>query len=143
MRLVKREEQLKEELLIQRAKKDHWPLFWEFPRGHVEHGESIIKGLKREVKEEVGLDVEVIKYIGKFKYSSDEKETTQYNYLCEMKNPNQRVKISFEHDDYRWVQTFGECELLIPSEMKKIVARVFNVDTQIVNYPERDEEILE
>ena len=31
--------------------------FWGFPKGHVEDGESEVETAKREVKEEVGLDV--------------------------------------------------------------------------------------
>jgi 8-oxo-dGTP diphosphatase len=132
-------------LLIQRAKEDNWPMVWEYPRGKLKKGESNIQGLKREVKEETGLDIEVIKYIDKYTYIADEgkRESTQYNYLCKMKNPNQKIKLSFEHDDYQWVTQFGLIELLCSDEMKKTISRVFNVDTQIVNYPERDEEILE
>lgn len=33
--------------------------FWGFPKGHVETGETELETAKREVKEEVGLDVEI------------------------------------------------------------------------------------
>lgn len=33
--------------------------FWGFPKGHVEEGENEIETALREVKEEVGLDVEI------------------------------------------------------------------------------------
>ena len=32
---------------------------WEFPGGQVEIGEDLISALKREVKEEAGVDIEV------------------------------------------------------------------------------------
>ncbi len=41
-------------LLTQQPK---WKNKWLFPGGHVEAGESIIKGILREVKEEVGLKI--------------------------------------------------------------------------------------
>ena len=33
--------------------------YWGFPKGHVENGETEIETAKREVKEEVGLDVKI------------------------------------------------------------------------------------
>ena len=33
--------------------------YWGFPKGHVENGETEIQTAKREVKEEVGLDVKI------------------------------------------------------------------------------------
>ena len=33
--------------------------FWGFPKGHMEAGETEVETAKREVKEEVGIDVEV------------------------------------------------------------------------------------
>jgi hypothetical protein len=71
------------------------------------------------------------------------RETTQYNYLCELKDQNQKVKLSKEHDDYRWIMSMGEIELMVPAEMKKIISRVFNNDKKIIIYPEQDEEIIE
>ncbi len=47
----------KGEILLCRSHK--WPGKFTFPGGHVELGETIEQALKREVKEEVGLDVEV------------------------------------------------------------------------------------
>ncbi|SDZ41247.1 mutator mutT protein [Evansella caseinilytica] len=37
---------------------------WELPGGHVEQGETIKAAVIREVKEETGIDIEVIKFCG-------------------------------------------------------------------------------
>ncbi|MBH0229109.1 NUDIX hydrolase [Halobacillus yeomjeoni] len=37
---------------------------WEFPGGIVELGETIHDGIIREVKEETGIDIEVVKFCG-------------------------------------------------------------------------------
>jgi len=85
-------------LLIQRAADDHWPLHFEFPRGKCDKpkGENIIHCLKREIKEETGLDIKPIELIDIHEYLADEgtRKTTCYNYLCEMKNPKQEIKLS-------------------------------------------------
>lgn len=126
-------------LLIQRSIDDHWPLVWEFPRGKCDKGDQdkLIKCLKREVKEETGLDITPMKYIDKYEYIADKgkRHSTQFNYLCKLNNPDQKVKLSKEHDDYRWVYSVGEIELLVPSEMKKTISKVLNIDNSIVNYP--------
>jgi len=123
-------------LLIRRSKTDTWSLTWEFPRGKAESGENLEKCLKREVKEETGLDVDIIKFIDQYEYIADHgtRKSTQFNFLCKMSNPKQKVKLSFEHDQYRWVSSVGEVELLVPTEMKKTISKVLNTYDQIVNY---------
>jgi len=37
---------------------------WELPGGHVEEGENIHDALRREVKEETGIDIEIIRFCG-------------------------------------------------------------------------------
>lgn len=37
---------------------------WELPGGHVEEGESIMEALKREIKEETGIDIAAIRFAG-------------------------------------------------------------------------------
>ena len=132
-------------LLIQRAKDDHWPNFFEFPRGKCDNGpdEGLIACLKREVKEESGLDIIPIKLIDTFSYTADEGKrlSTQHNYLCKMKDPNQKVKLSKEHQGFQWITTPGEAELIVLPEMKRSIIKAFELidpDTQIVNYPEND-----
>jgi 8-oxo-dGTP diphosphatase len=130
-------------LLIQRAKDDHWPNFWEYPRGGCNKNEALIECLKREVKEESGLDIIPIKLIDKFSYTANEGKrlSTQHNFLCKMKDPNQKVKLSKEHQGYQWITTPGEAELTVLPEMKRSIIKAFKLidpDTQLVNYPEND-----
>ncbi|MCL4437321.1 MAG: NUDIX domain-containing protein [Thaumarchaeota archaeon] len=47
-------------LLVQSYK---WNNFWSVPGGHIELGERAEEAVKREVKEEVGLDVEPVKML--------------------------------------------------------------------------------
>jgi len=134
-------------LLIQRSSDDHFPLHWETPRGKCDKGDKykLIQCLKREVKEETGLDIIPIKYINKFEYLADEgtRKSTQYNFLCKLKNPKQEIKLSKEHQDYKWISSVSESELLCLPEIKKLISHVLNQDQQIVNYPKTKEVIEE
>ena len=51
--------------------------------------------------------------------------------------------MSKEHQDYKWVQSVGEVELMVPSEMKKTISKVLNKDEKIVNYPDTKQVIGE
>lgn len=130
-------------LLIQRSADDHWPLYWEIPRGKCDKGDdtNITRCLKREVKEETGLDISPVKFIEKFQYVADngKRLSTQYNFLCIMKNENQEVKLSKEHSNFKWIYSVGEAELMVNPELKKAIAKAFNYHDQIVNYDMENE----
>lgn len=132
-------------LVIQRAADDHWPLHFECPRGKCDYGpnEKLIHCLKREIKEETGLDIVPIKFIDKFNYTADKGKrlSTQYNFLCKMKDPTQQVKLSKEHDDFKWISTAGEAEMMILPEMKRTILKAFDLiepNNKLVDYPEND-----
>ena len=130
----------KEILLIQRAKDDHWPNYWEFPRGKCDASskEKLHPCLSREVKEETNLDVIPIRFIDKFTYSADEgkRQSTQFNYLCYLKPGKQELKLSHEHQDYKWVSTPGEIELLVSGEMKNTLLKIFDQNEILSTKPE-------
>lgn len=82
---------------------------WEFPKGVIENGESLLSAAKRETEEETGLIINnihpsfkyVVKYFLTKNYSTGEKlktpqpKTVTY-FLGEAQNKN--VRLSFEHN---------------------------------------------
>jgi 8-oxo-dGTP diphosphatase len=48
-------------LVTQRSEKMKLPLKWEFPGGKLEENESEIDCIKREIKEEINIDIEVLR----------------------------------------------------------------------------------
>ena len=132
----------KQILLIQRSKDDHWPLYWEFPRGKCDKpvGEPLIKCVKREVREETGLDVIPVGIIDTIEYTADEgkRHSTCYNFLCKMKDPDQKIKLSKEHTDSKWIGEVGEAEMLLLPDQKKTIEKVLNQDRQIVSYTDNE-----
>ena len=65
---------------------------WDLPGGHVKIGENLETGLKREVKEETGLDIKNVIFI--------EKINNLYFYFCSY---NQKpIKLSDEHTGFRF-----------------------------------------
>jgi len=126
-------------LLIQHSHEDHWPDMWEFPRGKCDKpiGESPRHCVVREVKEETGLDVEVVRFIDKFIYLADKgtRKTICYNYLCRMKDPNQQVKLRVnlesgirEHQAYKWIMSAALSNLALMPEQARTLRKVFSFD---------------
>ena len=48
-------------LVTQRSEKMKLPLKWEFPGGKLEESENEIECIKREIKEEINIEIEVLK----------------------------------------------------------------------------------
>lgn len=119
---VNQEQKIPEILMIRRAPDDHWPNVWEFPRGKCDKGpkEKIIDCLKREGGEEVGLKFRVVAYLNKYTYVADKgkRRSTQYNFLCELVPPDQEIKLSKEHSEYKWVTAKGQVDVLAVGEIE-------------------------
>lgn len=50
----------KKTLVVQRSKEMSLPLKWEFPGGKIEDKESEIDCIKREIKEELNIEIEIL-----------------------------------------------------------------------------------
>lgn len=69
-------------ILVQNRKNPNWPGIT-FPGGHVEHGESFVESVIREVKEETGFDIEnpILCGIKQFQDRSDSRYVVLF-YKC-------------------------------------------------------------
>jgi 8-oxo-dGTP pyrophosphatase MutT (NUDIX family) len=127
-------------LLIQRSKDDHWPLHFEFPRGGCDKpvGEDPGRCAIREIKEETGLDVNIDTFLEKTIYLAEggKRRTICYNFLCSMKDPNQKVKLSKEHQNYMWITQLGMADLMVIPDQRKILEDVLSKENPIVSQPE-------
>ncbi len=55
---------------------------WNLPGGTLEGGESVAECMLREIKEETGLDAEIVKLIGV--YSKKEKNNIAFSFVCKV-----------------------------------------------------------
>jgi len=80
------------------------PNIWEIPGGRLEPGEDPVKGLKREIKEETNLDIEVLHPLSVRHFTRDDKQKiTMIVFLCELTKKT-KIKLSKEHTKYDWIE---------------------------------------
>ncbi len=85
---------------------------YQFPGGRLDEGEAYEDGLKREAKEETGLEVDFIKtpvYLGEWHptIKGQQLQIIAIFTLCTVKKG--AVKLSPEHDKYAWI---GESKIV-------------------------------
>ncbi len=91
-------------LILKRNKKEiAFPGKWSFPGGKAEKGETIMDVLKREVFEEVGLEIEGYKqFIKDYTFiRPDGHNVMGFSFMVKAKSD--KVKISNEFEDYKWI----------------------------------------
>ncbi|MEM5882178.1 MAG: NUDIX domain-containing protein [Candidatus Aenigmatarchaeota archaeon] len=99
-----------------------YPNYWGFPKGEKEEKESEIEAARREIKEETNLDVEFIPgFIREYEYSywlnKRLVKKKAIFFLARAKTKN--VKISWEHEDFKWLSLEDALKLLAYEEDKK------------------------
>ena len=111
----------KEFLILYR--KLHWR-GWEFPKGGIDKNETEEKALKREIKEETGLDAFIISKLAyKLTYDYPEEFIKKTKYRGAKQSvylvlADGKVKLSKEHNRYRWA-SYKEARKLLKHESQK------------------------
>ena len=97
---------------------------WEFPGGKIEHGESSEDALKREIQEELGVDIVIEDLICTTEYDYPSFHLTMHCYLCRVEAGEIELR---EHKSARWLrpEELGSVEWL-PAD-KDIISRLNNL----------------
>ncbi|XP_030039461.2 bis(5'-nucleosyl)-tetraphosphatase [asymmetrical] [Manduca sexta] len=110
-------------LLLQTSYGQH---HWTPPKGHVDPGESDWVTALRETKEEAGLseeDLEIYKDVSKtLHYDVKGKPKDVVYWLAKLRNPELEVKLSYEHQDLKWLPLKQAQEVSGFEDMKKLLA---------------------
>ena len=90
-------------LITQRKPSSSLPLLWEFPGGRVEENESDEAALKRELREEMDIDVEVGEASVAVTHEYSAYVIDFRVYRCQILTPDEAIKKIGIHD-HRWVR---------------------------------------
>jgi 8-oxo-dGTP diphosphatase len=88
-------------LIVQRNRKKHLGLKWEFPGGKVQENETFEEALLREIKEELNITINIHEKIAEEKYRDDKINIILYYYLCSFKIDTMELN---EHEDFAWIE---------------------------------------
>lgn len=101
-------------LVLKRSDSDvHKAGIWEIPGGRLDLGENPFEGLKRETKEETGLDIEVFEPLAIKHFTREDNQViTMIVFLC--KALKGKIKLSKEHTEYEWIDVRNAKKKLNP-----------------------------
>jgi 8-oxo-dGTP diphosphatase len=88
-------------LIAKRKKGKFLENLWEFPGGKVEKDENEENCLRREMLEEFGIDVQIIKYLTNSKYKYDKFEINLKAYLTHHKSGIFKLR---DHSEIKWIK---------------------------------------
>jgi len=113
--------------LIYRTRHDDWSL----PKGHIEAGESREQAALREIKEETGLDICIVRPLGEAIYffrkrGGDLVRKTVYHYLMEALT-TELGKPNWEVTEARWVPIAEARGLLSYEKDRDIIGKALAV----------------
>lgn len=108
---------------------------WEFPKGHIESGETSLEAAKRETQEETGLEIE--EFHPTFKFLSKYLVTMNYKTRKKLQRSipktvtyflgiarTKEVRLSFEHSEYGWFTPSEAMEKLSKNKRKVLEAAI-------------------
>ena len=73
---------------------------WWFAGGRIKKGETFEEALRREVKEETDLDIDIIRFIGIYNRIFPERHDITLEFLCRCRH--EKVVLNDEHSEYKF-----------------------------------------
>ncbi len=127
----------KNEVLVLKANpaelKGGTPVHWDLPGGRIEKGDSAFETLKKEVKEELGIDGNLVKVIGLFDASISnlkiplENEVVGlalFTYLCNLSDEKAEFTLNAEHTELKWANIEEAKKLLSFKFSKEFIGKL-------------------
>lgn len=99
-------------LLLQRSEKTSSPHSWDFGGGGVGKSENPMDSAIREAKEETGLDVLDLRPLTTYLDTENKDEAVIISFTA--RTNNSEVKLSWEHEAYRWLTREELSEIQLP-----------------------------
>jgi 8-oxo-dGTP diphosphatase len=114
-------------LITQRPPTASLPLLWEFPGGRVQEGELDRDALKRELEEEMGIDVFVGEQAMHTHHEYPEYDIDFRVFRCRLISPESMIRHLRVHD-HRWVTLSEMGQYKFPDADARTLAKLLGLD---------------
>ncbi|XXF75234.1 (deoxy)nucleoside triphosphate pyrophosphohydrolase [Myxococcaceae bacterium GXIMD 01537] len=114
-------------LITQRPPKASLPLLWEFPGGRVEEGESDTQALAREIREEMGVETEVLEEAMHTRHEYPTYDIDFRVFHCRLKDPAAPIQ-HLRVNDHRWVTLEEMARYQFPDADSKTLAKLLGLE---------------
>ena len=94
---------------------------WEFPGGKKENGETLTEAVKRELTEELDVEVDVYKKFKKLKHAYSHFKITMHAYLCKLADGTPTANSSQE---VRWISIAELSDYPFPKAYRKLTEKL-------------------
>lgn len=111
-------------LVTRRQPGVHLAGMWEFPGGKIDPGENYIAALRREIREELGVDVEVGELTHETTHSYPDRTVVLYFYRCRLLGTPRPLL----GQEMRWVPRSELPSLGFPPADKELIERLMESD---------------
>lgn len=96
---------------------------WTLPGGHVEEGESLAGAVVRELREETGIAVRVVRLVEIFHLVTEARSYAIHEHLCAPLDEAAPLVPGDDAEDARWVREDGLEALGVRAEARAVIAR--------------------
>ena len=110
------------------ATKTTFPDRYELLGGHVDPGEQLEVALRREIKEELDVEVIIEAPVGAFTYTSEGVFKVEVCYLCSLSDPTKEPTLNpADHSEARWIGAGDIALFEKEDEETEIVREAFKI----------------
>src|SRR6476469_5659663 len=114
-------------LITQRLKTSSLPLLWEFPGGRVQEGESDQAALARELKEDLGIFVQVGKQAMHVHHEYPNYDIDFRVFQCVLASPEEDIA-HIRVNDHRWVTLAEMANYQFPDADARTIEKLLDLD---------------
>jgi 8-oxo-dGTP diphosphatase len=115
-------------LITQRNESAVLPLLWEFPGGRVEDGESDDHALRRELRERIGVEVDVTGLMGEHVHEYAGYDVHMHMFACSLNSDTEPKPLAVR--DVRWVTSDELSDYEFPPADQQNMDRLLGFSSQ-------------
>ncbi len=112
-------------LVVQNSSDSDHPFQWEFPGGKINIGETFENCIKREIIEELEIEIEISQKMNSVEFDYGFKQIVLIPFLCSIKNG--KIKLN-EHNAFKWININELGEIDFSGADKKLIQQKQNLE---------------